>query len=227
VVSNSAQLGRISWPAAISIVTLIAALLIAFIFYRTETWPMRAAHGSVAETERVARELRNAFTDVAHLQPRISINNRVYLEQTTQTGELSLISRRVEVEHEFENSWAGSSKRLKLHGTFNVRAGFDLRQNVSIDVRPDAIVIQLPHAQILGVEQEAVEVLELENGYWNRISSSDVQGELATLPQLARARAEQASLPAEAEQALRQQIEARVHVSQPIRLSFGPVAPSQ
>jgi hypothetical protein len=210
-----------SWPMALTIVALIAAVLIAFIFYRTETWPMRAAHNSVAETERVAHELRNAFTDLAHLQPRITINNRVYLEQTTQTSELSLISRRIEVEHELENTWAGSSKRFKLHGTFNVRAGFDLRQNVAIDVRPEEIVIHVPHAQVLGVEEEAVEVLSLENGYWNRISAGEVQGELATLPQLARERAEQANLPAEAEQTLRQQIEARVHVAEPVRLSFG------
>ena len=224
---KSEHSARISWPVALTLAVLIVAGLIAFIFYRTETWPMRAAHGSVAETERVARELGKAFSDVAHLQPRVTINNRVYLEQTTQTSELSLISRRVEVEHEFENTWAGSSKRLKLHGTFNVRAGFDLRQNVAIDVRPEEIVIQVPHAQILGLEQEAVEVLELENGYWNRISSTDVQAELATLPQQAREQAEQANLPAQAEQALRQQIEARVHVSEPVRVNFGVVATPQ
>src|SRR4051812_9952778 len=91
--------GRISWPIAFTLVVLIAALLIAFIFYRTETWPLRAMHSGVGESERVARDLKNAFVDIAHLQPRITINNRVYLEQTTQTSELSILSRRVEVEH--------------------------------------------------------------------------------------------------------------------------------
>ena len=218
--SKSEQSAKISWPLAFTLMALIAALLIAFVFYRTETWPMRAAHGSVAETERVARELRNAFVDVAHLQPRITINNRVYLEQTTQLSELSLISRRVEVEHEFQNSWAGSEKKMKLHGTFDVKAGFDLRQNVAVDLRPNEIVVELPHAQILGVEQKNVDVLALENGLWNRISGADVQSELSVLPQLARERAEQANLPAQAEQALQQQIEARLHTEQPVRVIF-------
>jgi hypothetical protein len=211
---------RTSLATALTLVVLIAALLIAFIFYRTETWPLRAMHSGVGEGERVARDLKNAFVDIAHLQPRITINNRVYLEQTTQTSELSILSRRVEVEHEFQNTWAGSSKRVKLHGTFNVKAGFDLRGNVAVDVLPNEIAVQLPHAQILGVEQEQMDVLAFENGYWNRISAADVQNQLSILPQLAREKANQANLPAEAERALQEQLEARVHTPQPLRLIF-------
>lgn len=217
--------GRISWPTAFALVALIVALLAAFIFYRTETWPLRALHHGVDESERIARDVKNAFVDIAHLQPRITINNRVYLEQTTEMSELSILSRRVEVDHEFQNSWAGSSKRVKLHGTFNVRAGFDLRQSVAVDVRPNEIAIQLPHAQILGVEQEQIDVLALENGYWNRISATDVQSELSILPQLARDKAQDANLPTEAERTLQQQLETRVHTAQPLRLTFTDITP--
>ncbi|MEY2544978.1 MAG: hypothetical protein QOG48_95 [Verrucomicrobiota bacterium] len=225
----SKSAGRISWPVALTLVALIAALLIAFVFYRTETWPLRAMRSGVGESERVARDIKEAFVDIAHLQPRITINNRVYLEQTTETSELSILSRRVEVEHEFQSTWAGSSKRVKLHGTFNVKAGFDLRANVAVDLRPNEIVIQLPHAQILGVEQEQMEVLALENGYWNRISAADVQSELSILPQLARQKAEEANLPIDAERALQQQLESRVHTPQPLRLVFSsePALPAR
>jgi len=89
--------------------------------------------------ERIGKDLRSAFVDIAHLQPRITINNHVYLEQTTPTSELAIVTRRIEVDHEFQNTWAGSSKRVKLHATFAVKAGFDLRQGLSIDVRPDEI----------------------------------------------------------------------------------------
>lgn len=177
-------------------------------------------HHGVGESERVARDLKNAFVDMAQLQPRITINNRVYLEQTTQTSELSILSRRVEVEHEFQNTWAGSSKRVKLHGTFNVKAGFDLRQNLSIDILPNEIVVQLPHAQILGIEQEQMDVLAFENGYWNRISAAEVQSQLSILPQLARQKAEEANLPSEAERALQEQLQSRVQATQPLRLVF-------
>jgi hypothetical protein len=142
------------------------------------------------------------------------------MEQTKPVSELVVLSRRIEVEHELLHTWVGSSKRVKLHGTFNAKAGFDLRQNLSIDIRPDEIIVQLPHAQILGIEQDQLDVLAFENGLWNRISGEDVQGELSMLPQLAREKATDSGLPAEAEHALRQQLEQRIHTQQPLRLIF-------
>ena len=199
---------------------LIIAAVILIIFVRLETWPARTAQQGTAELERLGKDLRSAFIDIAHLQPRITINNRVYMEQTRPVSELVVLSRRIEVEHELSHTWVGSSKRVKLHGTFNVKAGFDLRQNLSIDIRPNEIIVQLPHAQILGIEQGQLDVLAFENGLWNRISGEDVQNELSTLPQLARERATESGLPAEAEHALRQQIEQRIHTQQPLRLIF-------
>jgi hypothetical protein len=213
--------GRISWPAALILVVLITALLAGFAFWRLETWPGRSAHEGTAELERLGKDLRNAFVDVAHLQPRVTINNRVYLEQTTSTTELTVLSRQVEVEHELQHTWAGSSKHVKLHGTFAVKAGFDLRQNLSVDVRPDVITVQLPHAQILGVEQEKLDVLALENGFWNRISSSDLETELAVLPKLAREKATDAGLTRQAEASFQEQLAARIHAPQRMQIVFG------
>jgi hypothetical protein len=135
-------------------------------------------------------------------------------------SELVVLSRRIEVEHELLHTWVGSSKRVKLHGTFIVKAGFDLQRDLSIDIRPNEIVVQLPHARILGIEQEQVDVLAFENGLWNRISGDDMQSELSILPQLAREKATESDLPAEAERALQQQIEQRVHPPQPLHLIF-------
>jgi hypothetical protein len=218
--SKSATWGRFSWPIALTLVALIIAVVIILVFLRLETWPSRTAKQGTAELERLGKDLRSAFVDIAHLQPRITINNRVYLEETTTTSELAILSRRIEVEHEFAHTWAGSSKRIKLHGTFAVKAGFDLRQNLAVDVRPDEIVVQLPHAQILGVEQEQLDVLQFENGFWNRISADDVKNELSILPQFARQKAEESGLPAEAERALLQQLDQRIHSQQPLRLIY-------
>ena len=190
------------------------------VFLRLETWPARTAREGTAELERLGKDVRSAFVDIAHLQPRITINNRVYMEQTVPVSELVVLSRRIEVEHDFLHTWMGSSKRVRLHGTFTVKAGFDLQQELVVDVRPDQIVIQLPHAQILDVAQDQVDVLAFENGFWNRISGDDVQNELAILPQLARQKATEAGLPAEAERALQQQLNERVHAPQPLRLIF-------
>jgi hypothetical protein len=204
-----------------------ALLLGALIYHSLISLPGRMATTGRTELEAVGRDLRNAFVDIAHLQPRITINNRVYLEQTTPTTELAILSRRMEIEHEFQSTWAGSSKRVKLHGTFLAKAGFELRQRFSIDLRPDEIIVQLPHAEILGVEQQHVDVLAFENGFWNRISAGDVENELSALPQLARQKAIEANLPAEAERSLQEQLEARLQLSQPLRLIFTTPARQQ
>jgi len=217
---KSATPARVTWPTALTLVALIVATMVIVIFVRLESWPARTARQSTAELERLGKDLRAAFIDIANLQPRITINNRVYMEQTKPVSELAIVSRRIEVEHEFLHTWVGSSKRVKLHGTFVAKAGFDLQQNLSIDIRPKETIIQLPHAQILGVDQEQVDVLAFENGLWNRISGEDLQGELSMLPQLARKRAAEAGMPAEAEHTLQQQLEQRIHSPQPLHLIF-------
>src|SRR6266481_4836485 len=212
--------GRISWPIALTLMALIIAAVVLIVFLRLETWPARTAQQSTAGLERLGKDLRAAFIDIAHLQPRITINNRVYMEQTTPVSELVVLSRRIEVEHELLHTWVGSSKRVKLHGTFIAKAGFDLQQNLSIDIRPDEIVVHLPDAQILGVEQEQVDVLAFENGLWNRISGQDLQSELSILPELASEKAAESGLPIEAERTLQRQLGERIHPSQPLHLIF-------
>jgi Tfp pilus assembly protein PilN len=212
--------GRLSWPTAFTLSGAIAAVVVLVIFLRLESWPARTARESGAELERLGKNLRAIFIDIAHLQPRITINNRVYMEQTTPVGELVVLSRRIEVEHELLDTWVGSSKRVKLHGTFIAKAGFDLRQGLSINVQPDEIVVQIPHAQILGIEQQQVDVLTFENGLWNRISGQDVQTELSVLPQLAWKKAAESKLPSEAEKTLQRQLEKRIQTPQPLRLVF-------
>ncbi|PYI78546.1 MAG: hypothetical protein DMF05_11805 [Verrucomicrobia bacterium] len=100
------------------------------------------------------------------------------------------------------------------------KAGFDLRKGLSIDIRPNETMVQLPHAQILGVEQQQVDVLAFENGLWNRISGQDVQSELSALPELAWKKAAESGLPAEAQEVLQQQLEQRIRTAQPLRLIF-------
>jgi hypothetical protein len=81
-------------------------------------------------------------------------------------------------------------------------------------------MVQLPPAQILGVEQQQVDVLAFENGLWNRISGQDVQSELSVLPELASKKAAESALPGEAEKTLQKQLEQRLHTAQPLRLVF-------
>ena len=213
----------LGWPLASVLIFLVLALLAAFIFYRLETWPGRTIDRSVTDLERLGREARDTFAALAHLQPRVTVNNRVFLEQTTTVAELAVLARRVEVEHEMLHTWAGSSKRIKLHGTYMAKAGFDLRKRFTVNVRRDEILIELPHAQILSVEQQQMEVLAFENGLWNRISPDDIQSQLAALSEQARERA--ATLPAEAEQAFTRQLLEKFRPEPPVRAIFPAPTP--
>jgi hypothetical protein len=218
---------RFSWPLAFTVIVLIVAAVLTFIFLRLETWPARTARQGTDELERVGRDVRDALVEMAQLQPRVTVNNRVYLEKTTATAQLAILSRQIEVEHEFLHTWAGSTKRVKLHGTFIAKAGFDLQQDVAVDLRADEIAISLPHASILGVEQKQVEVLAFENGFWNRISAADLESQLATLPELARQKAAESGILAEAETALQKQLDERVHAGRPLHLNFQTTVPKE
>jgi hypothetical protein len=212
--------GRFSWPVALTLVVLIVTAAVVVIFVRLETWPARTIGQGTEDLERLGNDLRSAFIDIAHLQPRITVNNRTIVDEATPTAELALLMRQLKVKREFLHTWAGSSKRIKLSGTFLVKAGFDLRQDVAVDVRPDEILIRLPHAQIVGIEEKHVDVLSLENGLWNHISGADLQNELAQLSEMARRQAEEVSLPAEAEQELQRQLSKRIRARQPVKLVF-------
>lgn len=211
---------KFSWPLALALIVLVGAAMLTLIFLRLESWPARTARQSTAELERIGRNVRDAFVEVAHLQPRITINNRVYLEKTTVTTQLAILSRQIEVEHELLHTWAGSTKRVKLHGTFTAKAGFDLQQDVSVDLRPDEITVRLPHASILGVESKQTEVLEFENGFWNRISAADLEIEIATLPDLARRKAAESGILGEAEATLQKQLNERLDANRRFTLVF-------
>jgi len=226
--SNSTESGRFSWPIALTLAVLILAAAGVFVFLRLETWPARTIGQGTEDIERLGRDLRSAFIDIAHLQPRITINNRTVVDEAASpAAELATLTKQLKVKREFAHTWAGSSKRIKLSGTFVVKAGFDLRQDVAVDVRPDEILIQLPHAQIVGIEEDRVDVLALENGLWNHISGADLQNELAQLPEMARKQAVEIDLPAEAEQELQQQLNKRIHARQPIRLVFTSATPAE
>src|SRR5438046_6998609 len=198
--------------------SMIAARV--FVLNRCISLPGRTTKETVDQMERVGRDLRDAIVQITQLQPRVTINNRVYFEQNSPIAELALISQTIEVEHEFLHTWAGSTKRLRLHGTYTAKAGFDLRKEFSVTVTPEKTIVRLPHAQILGLEQNAIELLAYENGFWNPISGADVQTELASLAKLAQDRAAARNLAAEAEESFQTQLKARIGDTPPAQVIF-------
>lgn len=169
------------------LIALIIAGVIVFLLYRMETWPGRAA-----------RQVREAFGEVAHLQPRITVKERVFFEQTASVLELAVASRSTHVERELEHNFLGSTKRVRLSGTYDVRAGFDLTKPFNVTVQDRKVTVEVPPPRILSVDQTEIEVLSFENGLWNRVKPTDLEEELRALPLQARARATEGGLQKEA-----------------------------
>src|SRR5437764_14584009 len=89
-----------SWTFALMIIALTGIAAGVFVFERCTSLPGRAAKTSVDQLERVGRDVRNTSVQIAQIQPRVTINGRVYFEQTTAVSELALGSQRHEGEHE-------------------------------------------------------------------------------------------------------------------------------
>jgi Protein of unknown function (DUF4230) len=177
----------LSWKLLILLVVIVAAAFGAWIFYRLETWP-----------QRTTQEVLRAFREVAQIQPRITVHDRVFFEQTSPVLELAVVTRETTVEREMEHEWFGSKKRIKLRGSYNVRAGFDLTEPFSVRIDGAHISAQLPAPKILAIDPREVEVLVLENGLWNKIGPAELETELRALPAVARHKAFETGLTREA-----------------------------
>ena len=178
---------RLSWKLVLLIIVLAAIGTGAWIYYRLETWP-----------QRTAREVSRAFADIAGIQPKVTVHDRVFFEQTSSVLELAVVTRETMVEREMEHDWLGSKKRIKLRATYSVRAGFDLTQPLSVRLDRHRISAELPPPKILAIDPRDVEVLAFENGLWNKITPTDIEGELRALPDLARRKAAESGLMKEA-----------------------------
>lgn len=178
---------RLSWKLVFLLIVLAALGLGGWIYYRMDTWP-----------QRTTREVLRAFREVAGVAPQITVHDRVVFEQTKDALELAVVTRETAVEREMEHEWLGSRKRIRLRGTYVVKAGFDLHEHLAVRIDGRRIRVELPPPKILSIDTRNTEVLAFENGLWNKIEPAELEAELRALPALARKKAVQTGLPGEA-----------------------------
>lgn len=185
--SSNPSPSRLSWKFVLLLAFLAALGTGAWIYWRIETAP-----------QRITRDVLRAFREVAGVAPRITVHDRVVFEQTKEALELAVVTRETAVEREMEHEWIGSRKRIRLRGTYVVKAGFDLNEHLTVQIHGRRIRVELPPPKILSIDTRDTEVLAFENGLWNRIEPAELEAELRALPMLARNKAVQTGLPAEA-----------------------------
>jgi hypothetical protein len=170
--------------------------------------PARLITHSKNTTEELGRTVYRALDDLANLRPKVTVSGRTIIEGTAEIAELTTVEKNFEQTHTVETTWLGSTKRLNVKGRFTAKAGFDLRQAITIDVAEDGKIIRvsLPPARIHSLEQTNVEILEDENGYWNKITKEQRQEALNALMSDARKSIGETAILREAEQSFEKQI---------------------
>src|SRR5687768_12790010 len=84
--------------------------------------PARAVRQSYEGAKEIGRDIKELF----QFTPEVSVNNTVVLEQQTPILELATLSQTFRHEYEWTNTWLNSTKKIKITGTMEAKAGFDL-----------------------------------------------------------------------------------------------------
>ncbi len=176
---------RISWPLALVLVAVVIAVSLFVVVNQLSQLPGRSVAALFQGSANNAKQVRDAFVDLFQIRPRITVHDQVIFAEAKPVLELALASRETQVSHEVDQTWFGSTKHLRISGTYLVKAGYDLNEKLSVDLRDRTVVVDAPAPKILSVEQKTVSVEELRDGLWNRIQPADVEAELRALPQLA------------------------------------------
>ena len=190
---------------------LILAGLAGFVFYRLETFPDR---------------VREAFAAVTGVQPRVTVNEQVIYEQSSPVLELAVLERRMTVERETTNTWLGSTKHLRIRGIYWVKAGFDLKQPLAVNIEGEwaqRVHVQMPPPRLLSAELEKLEVLTADNGLWNHVNPEEFAQEVNALNVDARLKANEQGMMAEAKQTFATQLKERIGPEHQVEVSTSPV----
>jgi hypothetical protein len=140
----------------------------------------------------LARRTAEGIREVFDFTPRVTLNETVLIAENTPILEVATVSRSLVVRHRWSHTWFGSTKTLELHGSFTAKAGFDLHEPFTIDIRrsPLRVVARMPAPKLLSVQMDSFLVVQDEDGWWNRITEEDRTEAVRTLQARARTQAE-------------------------------------
>jgi hypothetical protein len=174
---------------------------------------MAAYHLLIEAPAKLAHATADGFRSLFQVTPRVTVNETVIIEQTSPILEVATVSRPLMVDHEWSHTWLGSTKILRVRGTFTAKAGYDLKKPFEIDITPSPLSVKasLPDPEILSLQMDSFVILLDENGWWNRLTEEDRSNAVTTLQSIARSKAESSGILGEvrrsAEERIREMVE--------------------
>jgi len=105
--------------------------------------------------------------------------------------EFATVARQLMVDYAWSHTWLGSTKAIHLRAVFTAKAGVDLREPFTLTIRrsPLRVDASLPPPKILSMSMDSYDVLQDEDGWWNRISNADRDSAMKQLQATATAQA--------------------------------------
>jgi hypothetical protein len=203
---------RIPRAVSAALVLVVLTLCAAWLMRSCARMPGEAARAAGEPAVELARRIADGVARRLPFRPEVRIGRETVLQAQTPILELATVRREFAHQYEWEHQWLGSTKRLRLRGTFAARAGFDLARDfyLELDPRDSRVVLVWPEPEVLGVEMLSYEAEEAE-GFWNKLSAEERAAAVNTLLESAReSAAQQGNLTAEARRLLEEGMRAAV-----------------
>ena len=141
-----------------------------------------AIHSCTSAANQTIDRIAAAFSEVLHVQPKVTVNERVVLTQTAPIAELAVVTKEEEVSIALNEHLELltvqiplTEKNITAKAIYRLKAGFDLREPFSVEVDPATHLLKasMPHAKILSVEQVGDISYQGDDAFLNHISDSD------------------------------------------------------
>lgn len=150
---------------------------------------------------KLAQATADGVKALFQITPRVTVNEVVVIEQNAPILEVATVSRPLLVDHAWSHTWLGSTKSLHVRGVFTAKAGFNFHKPFEINItgNPLKVSARLPAPELLSLQMDSFEVLEDENGWWNRLTEADRTAAVVDLQTVARQKAEASGILQEVE----------------------------
>jgi hypothetical protein len=155
--------------------TITAVAIVGGLYFLVVAPLERAISGAKASVERGLAQVLGAITNT----DARTVEGRAEIVETSEISELSLLemrmsaTRTIEKSEEFSGLIPLGTKKLIVRGHYQVKAGYRLREGVSLRMEGGKPVARFPKPEILSVELIDFDVLSEDSGWLNKVQPAD------------------------------------------------------
>jgi hypothetical protein len=118
-----------------------------------------------------------AMTDALGISARVIVGERTILQGPQRIAELAVLSQEINQTYTWQHEHLFSTKKIEFKADFTAKVGYRFNSPLEIrfDGAMDHVTMALPKAEILSIEMNGFQIVEDQNGLWNRINDMDRQ----------------------------------------------------